>query len=335
MSFINDLRMSGIFNPGRGLSFPEAEGYNPDVISSVANRVLPLIQMKNRDDEERAQRMAVFNKQLEGYNPNAARVGAIGAAMRGSQGLQQQGPNVVYKPSISDYQREQLALKGEDLDIKKALGEGRLNLMGGDQDIRQQRADTYDFKSKNPALKLQSTKGGNFFAFNPLTGEMEDTGINTGTMTDEGKLNLTGENALNAISARGENATNLQKLRGEQNLQAIGARLSGKSNTTPKPELPTQTRVRQINAARELANTDKELGQFISFDSGGNVVITPPSTNFFGSATGPSLAQYAKLKKAIYGDSTPTMTAATSNTKDTKKTETKQPTSKYKVTVED
>lgn len=171
--------------------------------------------------------------------------------------------------------------------------------------IRQQRADIYDFKSKNPNMKIVTTKGGNVQAINPQTGETIDTGIPTGSLSELDKLNLQHENSLEDISARGDESRETARVRGEesrltkQTSPAINPNIKPKS-TTIKPDSPAATRTRQLNTARELVNTDPSLKPFIKFD-GNNFEIEAPSEGFFGHK-GPTDEQFKKIKKSIYGE---------------------------------
>lgn len=69
--------------------------------------------------------------------------------------------------------------------------------------ISQQRADIYAFKAKNPNLRIIIPKGGNVQTLNPQTGETQDTGIPTGSLTEMDKITLTQENAIERIRETG------------------------------------------------------------------------------------------------------------------------------------
>jgi len=175
--------------------------------------------------------------------------------------------------------------------------------------IRQQRADVYEFKAKNPGLKLVMTKGGNVQAMDPITGELHDTGVPTGSLTDADRLALTQENKIEQIHTTGEETRTTNEQKNEQTLGQIDERgnqsrltkqtPSGNQTGSNKPELPSQTRVRQVNKARELFNSRPDLRPFIKIQ-GNDVQITPPGKNFFGSASGPTPAQYKEINDSIY-----------------------------------
>ena len=206
-------------------------------------------------------------------------------------------------------ERDKLAQKNqieqEKLNFNREKLAGTQDLGNRRADISQQRADIYKFKTENPDLQFKISQGGNFIAFNPVTGENFDTGVSSGTMSEEDKIKLLGTNQMNAITARNIGQEYLQRIRGNQRLEEIGANIAGRKEiagmTPDRSELPTQTRVRQTNAARELFNTDPELAKFVDIKPDGSFEIIPPSTTFWGSAKGPSLDQFNRIKNAIYG----------------------------------
>lgn len=181
-------------------------------------------------------------------------------------------------------------------------------------EIAQQRANVYEFKANHPGVKLQFPKGGNIMALDPVTGKLTDTGIPTGTMSELDKLNLGHDNKLEEIAAsgderrqtvrvQGEEARSTARVRGEESRTTKSTPSATKTSTGDKPELPTQTRVRQFNNARELWNTRPDLRPFIKVGAPGSndFTVTPPGKNFFNNPTGPSAEQYAEIQGAIYG----------------------------------
>lgn len=171
------------------------------------------------------------------------------------------------------------------------------------QQIREQRAAVYEFKAKNPNLKIVTTKGGNVIAMNPQTGATIDTGIPTGSLSEADKLNLTQEDMLERIHERGDESRETVKVRGAESRLTKSTPSGTISSKPTKTELPTQTRTRQVNNARQLANSDPTLAPFIQFD-GNNVTIVPPSEGWLGHK-GPTKKQFDKIKAAVYGTDIP------------------------------
>lgn len=159
---------------------------------------------------------------------------------------------------ILDFKRDQLS--------QKTTNDQTMNT------IRQSRADTYRFKAMNPDWKPFVSKGGNLFYVNPQNPtEIMDTGIDTGTMSDQEKQDLIGEQRLEQIGLQGLNQATTQAMRGTQALEQIGARAAETRETNAaKPtrgELPTQTKSRLANKARELVNKRQDLAKYIIFNS--------------------------------------------------------------------
>jgi hypothetical protein len=178
--------------------------------------------------------------------------------------------------------------------------------------IRADRAEVYRFKTMNPALKFDFS-GPTVKVANPASGQITDTGISTGSMTDADKMALSQEHALERIGATGEEARKTEGVRQEGRIEAIGARgeESRRTKGTPsatltnKGETPTQTKVRQYNAAREFAARNPTLAKFIKFGKSNEFTISPPSKGGFFSSAGPTVDQHAAITKAIFGDALP------------------------------
>lgn len=182
-------------------------------------------------------------------------------------------------------------------------------------DISQQRADVYEFKAKNPNLRIDFS-GPEVIAIDPQTGQrapitdLDGKPIQTGNMSEADKLAFQRETTMSGIAARGDEARTTQKEGHEQDMDEILARgkearttkSTPSGSATGKDELPTQTRVRQFNAARELYNSNPELRPFIRLGNPGSndFQITPPSEHRLWGKQGPSDEQYKQINAAIY-----------------------------------
>lgn len=202
-------------------------------------------------------------------------------------------------------------------------------------EIYQQRADIYAFKTMHPNFKFILPKGGNVMAMDPATGESHDTGIPTGSLSRIDELNLTQENALGQIAARGQQAQTLEGMRqsGREGIaetrgwklgkdeetgksilynEITGATKPVNANVTPAPRpgasgaggiQPTQQRINSLNRATQLKNTRPDLAEFIKIGAPGSndFEITPPSTGGWFGGSGPTQEQYDEMSKFIYG----------------------------------
>lgn len=177
-------------------------------------------------------------------------------------------------------------------------------------EIRQQRADIYAFKATHPNWKIMMPKGGNIIAINPQTGESQDTGIPTGSMTDLDRINLQGEQRLDQIAATGEQTRETEGVRQagrEAAIRARGEETRKTRETVPggsaagKPLLPTQVKVDQYNKARQLMNSRPDLAKYIQVTGTNEFTIAKPGTNFWGKPSGPTPNEYSEIINAIYG----------------------------------
>lgn len=113
--------------------------------------------------------------------------------------------------------------------------------------IRQQRADIYAFKATHPDWKLIMTKGGNVMAINPQTGETQNTGIPTGSMTEMDKLNLQNEQRLGQIAATGTQARETEGVK-QAGREAVSENRGWSIFNIPDPANPGQQKAVKINA---------------------------------------------------------------------------------------
>lgn len=195
--------------------------------------------------------------------------------------------------------------------------------------IREHRANIYEYKALHPGMKLAFPKGGNVMAIDSGTGETHDTGIPTGSMTELDKMNLQYEEQMKEIGARGAEQRKTEGVKEGFRQSDIAARgtqaretkrvVSGAGGKGEKPETPTQTRVRQFNAARELYNSRPELRPFIKLGTPSNndFTISPPGESRIWGHTGPTSDQYQEIQNKIYGNKvapTASHTAATAPT---------------------
>lgn len=301
-SFVDKLRMRNIY-PSAGLGPPDMDS----AFNNTFDKMMPYLQQNQVNDyNERNNHLQPAPKpMLQNIASNVA----------------QQPKNVIFN-DMSPYQKGTLEFKNRELAEKTSLGRDKLATSDENADdklaVSQQRANIYEFKAKNPSLKFEISKGGNFVAMNPLTGETHDTGVSSGTMSDAEKQQIIGEQHMAEIGQRGENANNTQKLRNEGGLAQIAARVQGEKDVNAaKPthgELPTQTRVRQNNAARELANTRPELAKFITTNIDGSISITPPNPSaWFDGNKGPTPEQHAEINRIVFGNNAPSNTPTNTN----------------------
>lgn len=188
--------------------------------------------------------------------------------------------------------------------------------------IRQQRADIYEFKARNPTYKLVFPKGGNIQAINPQDpSQVIDLKIPTGTLTETDKINMSQEDAIERIEATGGQQRQTEGVRqqGREKIAGMPARSrpTGSVTAPEKKMSPAQTRTEQSNNAQKLVNTRPDLAPFVTVQPGGRFMVKPPSEGGFFGDKGPSKAQYDEIRQLIYGDapaiSQPTRTGRMDN----------------------
>ncbi len=213
------------------------------------------------------------------------------------------------------------------------------------QDNANARTEVYRFKANHPGLKFNYT-GPTVTYADPLTGKVMDTGVKTGRLNDQDKIDLNQEYSMEKVH---EQALNAQDLEGKRQTgrEAIAEtrgwtmgvdQATGKSilynqitgATKPigdvanpkdvrpvkgsgsgfKAETPSQTLLREYDAARELYNTRPDLRKWIKLGSPGPrdfQIAQAGQKDWFGNPKGPSQKEADEMKAAIYGDSSPVL----------------------------
>jgi len=303
MSFLENLRMQTLYPTSSGIGPYQVGpgGLGPQPSDSFA----PQYPQRGDPFEEVISRYLSLMPPPQPQRRREDRIQQIGQDI--AQPEIQRPINTVYKPSISDYQRQTLGLRERALE---GIEEGREQNLGIQQErtdiqrqrtgIQSQRAAIYDWKAKNPNMRIMAIKGGNLIAINPQTGESHDLGISSGSLSDEDRLELTQENTLGRITKQGEVTSRQIEERGEQ--QRTTKRVP--TTQVEREELPTQTKVRQFNKAREAINTHPEWAPFIKMGTNDFSIEAPdPGSEYFGiniGAGGPSKDIYDAINKFIY-----------------------------------
>lgn len=102
-------------------------------------------------------------------------------------GGQKPQKNFILKEDMTPFQKQSLGLRAQSIDNTRTNQSANRDLAG-------QRINIAEFKAKNPNKRFISVKGGNIMAFDPQTGEAEDTGINAGSLSDQERLEITQDN---------------------------------------------------------------------------------------------------------------------------------------------
>jgi hypothetical protein len=183
-----------------------------------------------------------------------------------------------------------------------------------EQEIRNKRAEVYDWKAKHGNAKIIARRGGNIIAINPSTGEtIKDFGP-SGLMSEEDRINLENAGDIQQIERRtqGDIFEEAERQLNRERLARLEAEERRRTKAAPGSDDEvsfTQRKVGEYTRARELYNTQPWARKYITLGT--------PGTNDFkikeqgkslwgwGSPTGPSDQELQKLKDYIYGSEAP------------------------------
>lgn len=196
----------------------------------------------------------------------------------------------------------------EKLDITRNKNENDLSFKSKKQEednaIRANRAAVYKFKAENPGMKFDFS-GPTVKIADPIKGTVHDTGVPTGHLSDEDKINLNSANRINEIGTRAseQRITNTESntQRGSNRLNEIAAQGKETRKTNEnKPASASQTNQGYLNKATELDNSGKYKDYLtIKRNADGKPVgftINPPK-NGMGSDD----PTYHEVNSKIYG----------------------------------
>lgn len=210
--------MNNLFTPENmnPIGPPDNMNSNP---MELFNRIYPyIVQEKQRDFEHQKQLMQIQHPQ---HLPQLDNIAKNLASQE-----QQKPMNVVFHdPGPSEFQKQSLALKERDITGNQAIAAGKLaettkkdtstselnksklaetiknntakNTLG------QRYATVKEYQLDHPNHQLIKQPDGNYLAFNPVTKEMEDTGIASGISSDVTKADTKGKQDLEKIAATG------------------------------------------------------------------------------------------------------------------------------------
>lgn len=189
------------------------------------------------------------------------------------------------------------------------------------QRLAEQKLQLSQLKYQNPDLDFD-LRGPTVMVMNPRTGQVQDTGVPTGSLSDLEKIMYQHQNAVELEGVRQAGRTDLEAQRQQGRTDLESQRQAGRETIQGMPSrstvdnedrelLPTQQRVALTAKVQEIAARNPRLAQFIEFDSNGNFSgIKPPKTGFFG--TGPSAEEHQELLNLIYGEQLGSMGTMTS-----------------------
>jgi hypothetical protein len=322
-SFIEKLRMNNIFPPGGGGQGPftapdlSAGQMDPQKMRSMMDVILPSILSEKQKDRDLQIQLAQMQHQPSGLKDIGTHIAKEKPMTYSYGGM---------LDSMTPYQKASIQLEKDKLKQSGVLGQQKLSQSGQDVQTRIRRADI--------AQKIADGRATDEEKNEYILGQIEERGNQS-----RQSQTIRGEQAMEQIGARGNEARETTGMRGENQLANIAARIKGQQDVNAakptRPMLPTQSKVMEANAARELINTRPELAPFVKQNQDGTYSITPPGTGGWFSDAGPSEQQYEEIKSSLYPGNVPTKPAKSTTVAPTIKSTTVAPSkSKYKVMIE-
>ena len=264
---------------------------NNDMLNEFFYRVLPMLQGEEGRKAVINQRMmdTMRARQLQDakdaranpnvvYNPNVNGIKPIDAANLNLKAAAEQGKNE--RAADANATRQDIA--GSNNQVKStiagnALAE-RAQFGQTENAIRSRMADIAQFRANHPEAQFYAPAGGTLHYFDRNAGQMVDTGIDTGKMTDEDKANLGLSNTLSEIAARGgqQRQTNAAAIaaRGAQQRQTNAAKV-----TQPKVQSNSDKRAEYFNNAQQVANDpqykDSKGNPYVTMGDAGKFTVDP------------------------------------------------------------
>lgn len=147
-------------------------------------------------------------------------------------------------------------------------------------EISRTRAAAYDFKQRNPQMKLQEDDKGNLIGVNPITRESQyildpNTGapVKSAKLPDEDRINLQIQGRLKVASAQHDYRTEEIGTRGEEARKTLKERTKLGGTAAAKPLSPAAVKVDRYNRARQLADQNPDWKDAIILGKGNDFEI--------------------------------------------------------------
>jgi hypothetical protein len=194
-----------------------------------------------------------------------------------------------------------------------------------DRAIRQQRADVYEYKAKNPNLIIKEDSSGNLIGIDPASGKSDsilDTDgnpVKSAIMTDAEKLKQVQDNKEKEITLRGTQSrltegfkqADRKELESSKQIDRLELKREvpgsvTKTGAAAKPLLPTQQKQDNINKALQAISNDPTLKPYVKFEKNNagtvtGVSIPATSDKYFAGMRGYNENDRMRAYNAIFG----------------------------------
>lgn len=269
MGFLDKLRMNNVFGPypdeplfGGLIPFGHGEFNRQQPIlrgmvptELVRKGSISNLNRKNLNRKE-VTSQELSNKNLDrnntGSRPRNVRFGDDDSLDRAKLGLERQKlmhAMAMDREQMSDADAKMM-LEQQKFASDEKMGKSRLEL-----DQRKQALD--EWQRKNPEGDIKVDKDGRIVIIDKRTGRSIDTGLLSGDMSEEEKMNRNIAGQIKVEGVRQENRLALED----------------KKNQAGRPVSPSQQRVAERDTANQLLNSESysRLKDYIGFDDAGNL----------------------------------------------------------------
>ena len=192
---------------------PPADSPYP-IYNEFLSDIAPLIRGKLADEN----RMRIQQERMRMYGGENTRGGFGGGGdeqIIDLTKLSQAKPQNVHYAGMDEYQRALIGLREKELAQKGSLAEQGLDLRGKEVDIKQQRADVYEFRAKNPNVKIVDNKAGKMQAIDPQSGQIIRE-WDSGSLSEKDKIELQQQGKMAVVEKQGEIGSRQIAERGEE-----------------------------------------------------------------------------------------------------------------------
>lgn len=306
MDFISNLRLRNLFGPTEmdvnpvqfeppvEETIPEydpvarmKELYTPETTATNSYNSL----ITSQPEYERPSFLRTIGAALSAFGPGGHETGREVMDFHNNRNMNRWKTDVANTKGAADIERQNNQVERQfaqntvanelrnRADTEKAKNNEKTNA------IRAQRAAIYEFKAKNPTMKIISPPGGNIIAVDPTNPQKvitltdaDGNPISSGSLSETDKINLQHEKTLDKIDAQAAASIDVDAAK-QPGREALAAGNDWQIGSIPDPKDNTKMMGVWINArTREI--------QPIQF-GGQNPVVTKPGTPGAGGKTNP------------------------------------------------
>lgn len=225
---------------------------------------------------------------------------------------------------IASHQEQMSKIQQQNADTREAAQKATAENNAKRTAEYAKRTDAYVLDKMNPNLLKVALPGDTLKFYDPKTGDLvKDTGIDSGSLTDEEKIRMNVKGRLEEIGAQGNETRKTENLRDLHTKENIDLRDKNQQNLTRLRDTikgpvashgmtPSAIATDRINRANQFINENPGLAKVIHID-GKNVTVDDAKSGWLGNGLTPQKRD--EIMKAIFGtESTSTTNQVPQNT---------------------